>query len=238
MGIGSGIIYESDAEDEYQECLLKADFLTNLNQDFYLIESFRLDADKNEFINLEQHLQRLTKSADSFGFKVNREMIEEELNKIKKSLSLGVHKIRLTTFQNGEVKITHSAIEKDDGTPKKITISDTRIDSTSIFQHHKTSRRELYNQAYNKAAKEGFYDVLFFNENDQLVEASRHNIFIKKNNQYHTPPLLQGALGGIQRQAFMREYDIKETSLTRIDLENADEILLTNSVRGAVTVMI
>ena len=238
MGIGSGIIYESDVEDEYQECLLKADFLTSLNQDFYLIESFRLDADKNEFINLEQHLQRLTKSADSFGFKVNQEMIEEELSKIKKSLSLGIHKIRLTAFQNGEVKITHSAVEKDNGMPKKIAISDTKIDSTSIFQHHKTSRREHYNQAYNKAAEEGFYDVLFFNENDQLVEASRHNIFIKKNNQYHTPPLLQGALGGIQRQAFMREYDVKETSLTRIDLENADEILLTNSVRGAVTVTI
>ncbi len=185
MGIGSGIIYESDAEDEYKECLLKADFLTSLNQDFYLIESFRLDADKGEFINIDQHLKRLSKSANSFGFKIDHSTIKEKLNEIKKSLFSGIHKIRLTTYQNGEIKITHSPVEKDDGTPKKITISDKKIDSTSIFQHHKTSRREHYNQAFEQATKKGFYDVVLFNENDQLVEASRHNIFIKQNNQYH-----------------------------------------------------
>ncbi len=238
MGIGSGIIYESDAEDEYQECLLKADFLTSLNRDFYLIESFRLDADKSKFINLEQHLARLSNSADSFGFNLNQKVIEKQLIKIKKSLSSGVHKIRLIAFQKGEIKITHSPIEQDDSTPKKITISDNKINSTSIFQHHKTSRREHYNQAYDEAAKEGFYDVLFFNENEQLVEASRHNVFIKKKNQWHTPPLLHGALGGIQRQAFMREHKVKETALTKDDLLNADEILLTNSVRGVVRVTI
>ena len=238
MGIGSGIIYESNAEDEYQECLLKADFLTSLNQDFYLIESFRLNADKGEFINLDQHLKRLSTSANSFGFKINQEMIDAKLNKIKKSLSSGIHKIRLTTFQNSDIKITHSPVEKDDGTPKKITLSEVKIDSKSIFQHHKTSRREHYNQAYDKAAKEGFYDVLFFNENEQLVEATRYNIFIKKDNKYYTPPLLHGALNGIQRRVFMRKYDAEETTLTKIDLENADEILLTNSVRGVVTVMI
>ncbi len=236
MGVGSGIIYESDAEDEYQECLLKADFLTSLNQDFYLIESFRFNTDKGEFTNLEKHLSRLSSSADSFGFKLDQEIIEEKLNDIKKSLRSGFHKIRLTAYQKGEIRITHTPIEKDNSTPKIITISDNKIDSTSIFQHHKTSRREHYNQALEQATKKGFYDVLFLNENDQLVEASRHNVFIKMKNQYHTPPLLHGALSGIERQAFMRKHDVKETTLSKDDLINADEILLTNSVRGVVKV--
>ena len=238
MGTGSGIIYESDAEDEYQECLLKADFLTSLNQDFYLIESFRLDADNSIFINIEQHLKRLSKSADSFGFKLNQEEIEKQLNKVKISLSSGIHKIRLAAFQKGEIRITHSPVVEDSEKVKTVTLSDKAIDSKSIFQYHKTSRREHYNQAYDKAEKEGHYDVLFLNENGFLVEASRHNVFIKIDNKYHTPPLLQGALGGIQRQVFMQEHKVEETALTKDDLINADEILLTNSVRGVVRVTI
>jgi para-aminobenzoate synthetase/4-amino-4-deoxychorismate lyase len=238
MGIGSGIIYESDAEDEYQECLLKADFLTSLNQDFYLIESFRFDADNDVFINLEQHLKRLSKSADSFGFKINQEEIEKQLGKVKKSLASGIHKIRLTAFQKGEIKITHSPVTNDPEKIKTVALSDEVINSKSIFQHHKTSRREHYNQAYDKAEKEGHYDVLFLNENGYLVEASRHNVFIKIDNKYHTPPLLQGALGGIQSHAFMQEHAAKECDLTKDDLLRADEILLTNSVRGVVKVTI
>lgn len=238
MGIGSGIIYESNPEAEYEECLLKADFLTSLNKDFYLIESFRLNADKGTFINIDKHLKRLSQSTASFGFTLKFELIEEQLGIIKKSLSTGEHKIRLTAYQNGEVKISHSPVEQDAETSKIITISDEKINSHSIFQHHKTSHRKHYNEAYDQAAEKGYYDVLFLNEKDQLVEASRHNIFIKKDGGYVTPPLDAGALNGIQRQAFMLNNDVKEIHLTKEDLFDADEILLTNSVRGIVNVHI
>ena len=238
MGIGSGIIYESYAEAEFEECLLKASFLTTLNQRFYLIEAFRLNADRGVFHNIDAHLKRLSDSADSFGFKLNPENIIDKLDEVKNLLTSGLHKIRLTAYQTGEIKITHSPIVNDSKKTKTVILSDTPIDSASIFQYHKTSRRELYNQAYDKAAKEGHYDALFLNEKRYLVEASRHNVFIKKNNQFHTPPLLQGGLGGIQRQAFMQEHTVKESTLTKEDLVNADEILLTNSVRGVVKVQL
>lgn len=236
MGIGSGIIHESDAKDEFAECLLKADFLTSVNQDFYLIESFRLDAKKQVFINLEQHLTRLTQSANCFGFQLNNTEINEQLEKLKKTQHSGLHKIRLALYQNGKVEISHSPINTKSDSSNVVLISETIIDSTSVFQYHKTSRREHYNQAYDKAEKQGAYDVLFFNEKEQLVEASRHNIFIKKEACFYTPLLSTGALNGIQRQAFMQQNKVKEAHLTRDDLLNADEILLTNSVRGVVRV--
>ena len=238
MGIGSGIIYESNAEAEYEECLLKADFLTSLNKDFYLIESFRLDADKEKFVNIEQHLKRLSHSAQSFGFNLNIEGIKEELNTIKNKLKNGLYKIRLTAHQNGEININHSLVTNDPNQTKKVTINKDKVDRWSIFQHHKTSRREHYDQAYNKAEKNGFYDVIFFNEDAQLVEASRHNIFLKKDGEYFTPPLAAGALNGIERQSFMLKHHAREIILTKNDLLNADEILLTNSVRGVVNVHI
>lgn len=257
MGIGSGIIYESNAEAEYEECLLKADFLTNLNQDFYLIESFRFDADNGIFINLDKHLKRLSQSAQSFGFKLDIEHIEKELDQTKTKLqtkstlpfdsaqgavsdvpSMGkcLYKIRLTAFQDGKMKISYDLVQAESGTLKTITISNDIINSQSIFQHHKTSRREHYNRAYDEAEKNGFYDVIFFNENDHLVEASRHNIFIKKEGGYFTPPLKAGALNGIERQEFMKNNEVKEVEITRDKLIAADEILLSNSVRGMVSV--
>ena len=238
MGIGSGIIYESDAEAEYEECLLKANFLTNLNRNFYLIESFRLDADKGIFINIDQHLKRLSHSAQSFGFKLEIESIKEELNNTKNKLKNGLYKIRLVAYQDGEITISHSPVADDPNQTKTITISKDKINSQSIFQHHKTSHREHYNQAYDKAEKDGFYDILFFNENNDLVEASRHNIFIKKGDKYLTPPLKSGALNGIERQNFMLRNKVKEVSLSMEDLLNADQILLTNSVRGVVITQI
>ena len=43
MGVGSGIVIDSQAEDEYRECLLKFEFLTRREETFQLLESHSLD---------------------------------------------------------------------------------------------------------------------------------------------------------------------------------------------------
>jgi para-aminobenzoate synthetase/4-amino-4-deoxychorismate lyase len=188
MGIGSGIIYESDANDEYAECLLKAEFLTNINQGFYLIESFKYNASQQFFYHLDQHLSRLNNSSNYFGFKFNKEGIEKKLSEIKNTLKIGSYKIRLISFHDGSLKITHSKISNDDNSPKTILISKHRINCASVFQYHKTSRRDLYDQEFDLANKLGFYDVVFLNKRDEIAEASRHNIFIRQGNKFFTPP--------------------------------------------------
>ncbi len=42
LGVGSGIVWDSDAQDEYAECLLKSDFLVKPDPDFTLFETLRL----------------------------------------------------------------------------------------------------------------------------------------------------------------------------------------------------
>jgi para-aminobenzoate synthetase/4-amino-4-deoxychorismate lyase len=236
MGIGSGIIYESNAKAEFEECLLKADFLTSLNQEFYLIETFKYDAENHIFKNIEQHLIRLKDSARYFGFKLKQFAINHHLSEIKKSVLQGEHKIRLTAYQNGVVKTSHEEIFKDDGEPKIIVLGNQNIDSTSIFQFHKTSRRDVYNQEYDKASKAGYYDAVILNERNEVAEACRHNIFIKKDGQLITPPLTTGILNGIYRQKLIMQEQAIEKTIYPDDLINCDEILLTNSVRGIVHV--
>ncbi len=242
MGIGSGIVYQSDANDEYEECLLKANFLRQVNKHFYLIEAFRFEAKSNQFRNINKHLGRLMSSADYFGFELKRDVIESQLEQYRQSLIGNTDdkdcKIRLTAFQSGEITLGYQQIVNSSRVLEKIAISDERVASGSVFQFHKTSKREHYNTAYEKAEQSGFYDVLFFNEKEQLAEASRHNVFIKVAGDYFTPPVTAGLLKGIERQYFIQQMNVKEKHLSLDDLLTADEVILTNSVRGAISVTV
>ncbi len=63
------------------------------------------------------------------------------------------------------------------------------------------------------------------------------NIFIRKGNVITTPTVQCGILSGIYRKYFIRTYpETKEKRISLDDLLTADEIILTNSLRGAVKV--
>ena len=206
MGIGSGIIYESNAEAEYDECLLKGEFLTNLNSQFYLIETFKFDGVTQDYINLDKHLERLIKSAKYFGFEVLRSLVLKKLVALKEKLKSSTYKIRLTAFLNGDVELSHELLLISDNTEEKvITISSKKIDSSSIFQYHKTSKREIYNEEYDKAVHEGYYEAIVLNEFNEVAEACRHNIFIRIKGKWYTPPLSAGILNGVERQNFIQD---------------------------------
>ncbi len=71
MGVGSGIVIDSDPAGEFRECLLKAEFLTARAppEPFSLIESLLW---KGEYPLIELHLDRLEDSAGYFGFPCDR----------------------------------------------------------------------------------------------------------------------------------------------------------------------
>ena len=236
MGIGSGIIYESNPQAEYEECLLKASFLTGINKQFYLIESMRYDAETQEYNNLRKHLERLNYSANYFGFVLKQRVMHEKLNDLKQQLTEGTYKVRLTAFHSGNIELNYELLAEDGDEDKFITISNRKIDSKSIFQYHKTSRREVYNEEYDKAVKAGFYEAIIFNEHNEIAEACRHNIFVKRKGKWYTPPLSAGILDGIQRQEFKQKTEAIEKFLTLDQLQHCEDIVLTNSVRGVVRV--
>ena len=78
MGIGSGLVSDSTARDEFSECLLKAEFFTAPEEDFQLIETLRWQQSSGYYL-LERHLARLEASADHFGFAFSRAAVEQAL---------------------------------------------------------------------------------------------------------------------------------------------------------------
>jgi len=120
----------------------------------------------------------------------------------------------------------------------KIKISDITINHKDIFLQHKTTKREIYTKEYEKYSLENFYDVVFVNDLGFISEASRNNIFIKYNNLWFTAPILSGVLPGITRSIFIEQNKVVEKNITVQDIKNADEIWLSNSIRGLVKVVL
>jgi para-aminobenzoate synthetase/4-amino-4-deoxychorismate lyase len=144
--------------------------------------------------------------------------------------------LRLTLNKWGNVKNEFSLLSPLPDVIK-IIISDQSISSGNSFQYFKTTNRDLYNSELLKYNPEGFFDVIFFNEREELAEGSITNIFVRKGDVWSTPPQSSGILLGIYRNHFiLGRNDVKETSLSLDDLLSADEVKLVNSVRGEIKV--
>jgi branched-chain amino acid aminotransferase len=106
----------------------------------------------------------------------------------------------------------------------------------------KTNNR-LINILGSIFAKENDYqNCLLLNENKQVVEALNGNIFLVSGNNIKTPPLTDGCLNGILRKQLisifkkMQDFTIEEASISPFELQKADEIFITNTIQGIVSI--
>ena len=235
MGIGSGIVFDSDPAAEYQESLLKARFLTDVHDPFQLIETLRWSR-ADGFAYLDRHLARLRRSADSFGFRLSLARVERALNEHVEGLSDGVYRVRLLLSDDGGVSVTSVAIqEQPNGSTLSFAVSDRPVHSADRFLYHKTTKRDFYEAELARlSGATGCDEVVFRNELGELTEGSRTNLFVERGGRLLTPPLSCGVLAGTLREALMAAPDAKveESVLFEDDLRRAQRVFLGNSVRG------
>ncbi|MBU0910319.1 MAG: aminodeoxychorismate synthase component I [Proteobacteria bacterium] len=248
MGIGSGIVYDSEGENEWQECRLKADFLTKPHEDFQLIETI-LWQPENGYWLLDEHLARLKDSSDYFQFACDLEKITATLDQLAQTLAAGnIHqRVRLLLAKNGTVTLSATACEKsqklsadNSGKLPQVRFAAAGTDSQDTFLYHKTTRRNLYNQEREKGVDDGYYEVLFVNERGEVTEGAISTVFIKKGEVLYTPPLQCGLLPGVFRSHFMAvsPKPVIEKILFPADLADADAVYIANSVRGMIQVSV
>lgn len=230
MGIGGGIVYDSDAKSEYAEALLKSRFLTQEFPKFSLIESMLWRKDKGYFL-LGAHLKRLKNSCNYFAIPLDLNKIRQAVKALGKRLKGERFKIRILLSANGEIKIEQEPLG-DIKEPVKLRMSRYRINPGDLFLYHKTTQRRLYDEELKKAHTAGFFEVIFSNVYDEISEGSISNIFIEEGNLLYTPPVKCGLLPGILREKLIKEGKAKEKVIKTADLLGADNIYIGNSVRG------
>lgn len=87
-------------------------------------------------------------------------------------------------------------------------------------------------------AQENQFDaVLLVNDAKQLVEANYGNVFLVEGNVLRTAPLDDGALRGVFRKNILEwakdiKLEVQEKSINPFDLQKADEVWITNTIRG------
>ncbi len=226
MGVGGGIVFDSDAAAEYEECLLKARFLTETMPPFSLIETMRLE--NGTFHLLARHIRRLESSAVFFGFPFDESAIRRRLAGEAEKLNGGTHRVRLLLDENGKIDTASATLEAETG-KWTFTLSSVRADRHSPFTFHKTTRHELYDR---ERAAGGGDEVVFLNDRGEITEGSMTNIFIEMNGLLLTPPVSCGLLAGTFRQDLLDRGKAREAVLTPENLRETERIFLANSVRG------
>ena len=231
MGVGGGIVAESDPRDEYNESLLKAAFLAESDGSFKLIETLLWDG---AFRFLSQHLDRLQGSAAHFEFVFQRTVIAAQLQELTSALRPGLrYSVRLLLGADGQVSVQATECGGPSSTDARINMSGERTSSSDAFLRHKTTRRELYDRSYHRARLAGYDDTIFTNERDEITEGAISNIFVVKAGRWFTPPLDCGVLPGIYRRYLLEsQAGATERALTLDDLRQADQLYICNSVRG------
>lgn len=237
MGIGGGIVADSRAESEFEECLLKAHFLTDAGAPFELVETLRFERGQG-FHLLERHLARLQSSAGHFGYPFSRERViaalEAEAARVQAPISL----VRLLLAEDGAISVTSTPIELPTReTVWRFVISDRRLDEKDPLFYHKTTRREFFDREIERQkALTGCDEVVFLNKKGELTEGTRTNLFIELDGRLFTPALTCGLLPGTLREELLDlpRAAASEAVLTPQDLRAAERIYLGNSVRGLV----
>ena len=251
MGIGSGIVHDSVPEQEWEECLLKAHFLTKPVTEFVLIETLLLDPETGYWL-LDEHLDRLQKSALYFSFSFSRKDILKSLQcfENKRELKSNWYRVRLTLAKDGTVDSTGQSCDApilrslpDNPPPTHddlpcIGISEKKVDSSSPWFFHKTSKRDLFNEEFARSRENSLFDTVFLNDRGELTEGCISNLIVFVDNTYYTPPISSGLLAGTMRAKLFSEnlVNLQEKKLSVEDLQLATAVFCCNSVRGVVQV--
>lgn len=109
--------------------------------------------------------------------------------------------------------------------------------SVDRFSGLKTLNAARYVAAAQEARKRGWDDAVILNAHDRVCEATSSNVFWLEGKTLCTPPLSDGCVTGVLRGLLLAltkaaGYAVMEKSAGYADILAADEVFLTNAVRG------
>ncbi len=231
-GTGGGITWDSTDRDEYQETMTKAEFLRQASRSFQLLETLKFHG--GEFVLFDRHMTRLEKSALYFGIPMDTNYILRSLHAHVEPFHAESRRVRLLISPNGAVHVESTVLHDLASASLPVCLAQTPISKENRFLYHKTTNRSIYES--HRKQNDQVFDVLLWNENEEITEFTQGNIVAEIGNEQFTPPVECGLLPGTFRAQLLDDDIVKEQVLTVRDLQNAQQIWFINSVREWVLV--
>lgn len=197
-----------------------------------LIETLRWEPETG-FLRLPLHLARLENSARLLGLKGAGEAKAALEAKAGGDMPL---RVRLELFPDGRIDIAAAPFTAlPEETLWRVAISSSvRLTSSDPLLRHKTSRRDMYEEARREFSRDEVDEVLLMNERDELCEGTITSLFTHAGGgRLATPPLSCGLLAGVLRTSLICQKKTAIRKLMPSDIEG-EEFLAGNSLRGLI----
>jgi para-aminobenzoate synthetase/4-amino-4-deoxychorismate lyase len=222
LGLGSGIVADSEAAAEWAECLQKAAFLGRRGPPD-LIETMRLEG--GDVTDLPRHLARMAASARFLSWDFDATAAETAVQLAVAGRPSG--RVRLLAAPSGAVAVQVSPPPPPVEGAVAVALAPLPVGADDWRLRHKTSDRGFYDAA---RAAAGMFEVVFHDGAGRLTEGSFTNVFVERDGRLLTPPLARGLLPGVLRERLIAEGRAIEADLTPADL--ADGFFIGNALRG------
>ncbi|MGB5724630.1 MAG: aminotransferase class IV, partial [Parasphingorhabdus sp.] len=235
IGLGSGIVADSNGDDEWRECLAKGRFAkvdanaganAGGGHKVDLIETMAFDP-ASGIARLEAHLERMKASASALEFEFDRHAARNAIQAITFHQEAPAM-VRLHLAQSGELAIELKPMPEPQDGPVRCQLVPMQADPQDFRLHHKTSDRRVYEV---DGLTDGVHPV-FVDGDGFVTEGAIWNVFVEHDGKLLTPPLARGVLPGVLRAELLESGQAVEADLRAEDL--AGGFLVGNSVRGLV----
>ena len=229
-GVGSGIVWDSVATQEYAECRLKTQVLTSPAPTFSLLETYRWSPEEGFFLRT-YHLRRLMQSALYFGFAVQPYAVDTALDNLASTLPLHPHRVRLQVDIEGKITVSaHPWQAVDPQGPRQVKLATTAIAPDNPFLYHKTTCRSVYDTA--RVTCPDCDDVVLWNPAGEVTESCIANVVVPVDNKWLTPPVESGLLAGTFRAWLLDQGKLEIAPISKTLLTEVRHFYLINALRG------
>ena len=207
---------------------------------------------------LEDHYFRLMSSMRVIRMEIpmnlTMEYLEEQILTLAKSKNLAISsRARITVYRNdGGYYLPQDntvsfliSVESLDTALYSINQKDYVVDlytdfyvSRQLLSSIKTTNKIINITASIFANENGLDNCLILNDSKNVIEALQGNLFMLKGNVLTTPPVSEGCLNGIMRKQILalarkiENLEVVEEVISPFDLQKADELFITNVIKG------
>ncbi|MFQ3666785.1 MAG: aminodeoxychorismate synthase component I, partial [Sphingomonadaceae bacterium] len=228
LGLGSGIVADSQAEAEWRECLTKARFLAARAPET-LIETIRREPD-GRIPLLARHLARLKASARRFDFAFPEDGIRRLLESL--APASGPERLRLLLARSGGLALQQGPAPAPPPAPAPVRLVPLPVAPDDWRLSHKTGDRAFYDSARRAC---GSFEVIFHRPDGSITEGSFTNVFLADDEGQLLTPRGPGLLPGVLRAELLATGRARATLLAIADVQHASErgrLFLGNALRG------
>lgn len=212
----------------------------------------------SKILFFEDHYFRLMSSMRIVRLEIpmnfTMEFLEEQILSLTKSKKLeNSARARITVYRNdgGYYLPTNNtvsyliAVEGIDHPQYAIVEKEYVVDlytdfyvAKQLLSSIKTTNKLLNITASIYASENDLDNCLLLNDSKNVIEALQGNLFMLKGNTLITPPISEGCLNGIMRKQIINlaktieNIEIIEEIISPFDLQKADELFITNVIKG------